>query len=122
MAVEPRFNETIHAPLRLRVCGLLRPVKEVDFSVLRDALAISDASLSKHLRVLAEAGFLTITKTASPTRSDARRLTWIGLTRIGRQAFDAHIAELRNIADAAAAHPVVAGAPATGSVEQTALA
>lgn len=110
VAVEPRFNETIHAPLRLRICSLLRPVKEVDFAVLRDTLAISDASLSKHLRVLADAGFLTIAKAASSARSDARRLTWIKLTRTGRRAFDAHIAELRNIADAAAA-PVGAVIP-----------
>lgn len=99
MTGEPRFNETIHAPLRLRICGLLRPVKELDFSVLRDALAISDASLSKHLKVLADAGFVSMGKSASPSRTDSRRLTWVKLTGRGRQAFDAHVAALRAIAD-----------------------
>lgn len=98
MGADDRFNETIHAPLRLRICGLLRSVDEIDFSVLRETLDISDASLSKHLKVLAEAGFVKTTKRASAARSDSRRLTWVRLTPSGRRAFDAHVEELRVIA------------------------
>ena len=50
--LEPVFNELIHAPLRLRICGLLKSADELDFSVLRDALGIDDAKLSKNLKVL----------------------------------------------------------------------
>ena len=103
MAVEPRFDELIHAPLRLRICGLLRPVDEMDFSVLRDALGISDASLSKHLKVLSEADYVAISKRASDSRSDSRRLTWVKLTPAGRKAFDSHVEELRLIATGLAA-------------------
>lgn len=102
MALEPRFDETIHAPTRLRVCGMLRPVDEIDFAVLRDSLGVSDASLSKHLKVLTEAGYVATTKRASTTRSDSRRLTWVRLTAAGRRAFDAHVAALRDIAAGAA--------------------
>ena len=98
MAVEPAFDETIHAPVRLRICGLLRHVEEMDFTVLREALGVSDASLSKHLRALAEEGYVATAKRASTARLDARRLTWVRLTRTGRTAFDAHVAELRRIA------------------------
>jgi DNA-binding MarR family transcriptional regulator len=98
VAIEPAFDETIHAPIRLRICGLLRHVEEMDFAVLRDTLAISDASLSKHLKVLLDADYVALTKTRSQSRSDARRLTWIKQTRAGRRAFDAHIEELRRIA------------------------
>ncbi len=97
VAADAQFNEVIHAPLRLRICGLLRSVDDIDFSVLRDALGISDASLSKHLKVLAEAGFIKTVKRASKTRDDARRLTWVKLTTSGRRAFDAHVEELRLI-------------------------
>lgn len=93
-----RFNETIHAPLRLRTCGLLRSVDKMDFSALRDTLGISDASLSKHLKVLSDSGFIKVTKIASPTRNDARRVTWVRLTTDGRKAFDAHVEELQIIA------------------------
>lgn len=96
-ADDSRFNETIHVPLRLRICGLLRSVNEINFSVLRDALGVSDASLSKHLKVLADVGFVKTRKTASASRSDSRRLTWVKLTPSGRKAFDAHLDELRII-------------------------
>lgn len=96
--VVPRFDETIHAPVRLRVCGLLAAAEEVEFGVMREALGVSDATLSKHLKVLAGAGFVEVRKAASTSRADARRLTWLRLTREGRAAFSAHVAELRAIA------------------------
>jgi len=96
--VEPRFDEIIHAPVRLRICGLLRPVEHLDFAVLRDALNVSDATLSKHLKTLATAGYITSSKAASAGRNDARQLTWLTLTPAGRSAFDAHVRALHQIA------------------------
>lgn len=98
MIAEAAFDETIHAPLRLRICGVLRHLDEIDFAVLRDTLGATDATLSKHLKVLLDAGYIAMTKSPSPTRPDARRLTWIRQTRTGRHAFDAHMEELRRIA------------------------
>lgn len=95
---EARFDETIHAPVRLRICGLLRPVDHLDFAVLRDALNVSDATLSKHLKTLARTGYVTSSKAASAGRDDARRITWLTLTRAGRSAFDAHVRALQHIA------------------------
>jgi len=97
-SAELGFDDTIHAPVRLRISGLLRHVEQIDFAVLRDTLGITDATLSKHLRILVEAGYATTTKSRSATRSDARRITWIAQTRSGRAAFDAHVEELRRIA------------------------
>ncbi|MEU3474713.1 hypothetical protein CH272_09360 [Rhodococcus sp. 05-340-1] len=94
----PRFDAVIHAPIRLRVCGILRRTDEIDFAVIRDTLEISDASLSKHLKALSDAGYVSMKKTASLSRSDSRRLTWVKLTSAGREAFDSHIAELHVIA------------------------
>lgn len=95
---EARFDEIIHAPVRLRICGLLRPVDHLDFAVLRDALDVSDATLSKHLKTLALAGFVVSSKAASLDRGDARRITWLSLTREGQSAFDAHVRALQQIA------------------------
>ncbi|OZC57951.1 hypothetical protein CH276_23545 [Rhodococcus sp. 06-470-2] len=95
----PRFDAVIHAPVRLRVCGILRRIDEIDFAVIRDTLRISDASLSKHLKALSDAGYVSTNKTASLSRSDARRVTWVKLTHAGREAFDSHIAELDVIAN-----------------------
>jgi DNA-binding MarR family transcriptional regulator len=93
-----RFDDLIHAPVRLRICGLLRPVEQMDFAVLRDILDVSDATLSKHLKTLAEARYVSLNKAASASRTDARRLTWITLTPAGRNAFDAHLRALQEIA------------------------
>ncbi|MDP3951003.1 transcriptional regulator [Microbacterium sp.] len=97
---EARFDETIHAPVRLRICGLLRPVDHLDFAVLRDALIVSDATLSKHLKTLAAVGYVSSSKAASADRADARQLTWLTLTKSGRSAFDAHLLALQQIARA----------------------
>lgn len=104
MATDPAFDETVHAPARLRICGLLRHVEKIDFAVLRDTLAISDASLSKHLKVLLDAGYVSMTKQPAQTRSDARRLTWISQTPTGTDVFDAHMHELQRIAVGFTAH------------------
>lgn len=95
---EARFDETIHAPVRLRICGLLNQVDQLDFAVLRETLTIADAALSKHLKTLAAEGYVTISKAASASRFDARRVTWLSLTPTGRSAFVAHIRALQEIA------------------------
>lgn len=66
--------------------------------MLRDLLALSDANLSKNLRVLADADVVTVRKERSPVRSDARRLTWVALTPAGRRTVEAHLAALAQIA------------------------
>lgn len=99
--VKARFDEVIHAPVRLRICGMLRPVEQMDFAVLRDALNVSDATLSKHVKTLAEVGYVSTTKSASAARADARRLTWVTLTPAGRKAFEAHLRALQEIAGTA---------------------
>ena len=96
--VEAAFNDVIHSPVRLRICGVLRRVSELEFSVVRDTLALSDANLSKNLKVLGDAGLVAVRKQSSPARGDSRRLTWIALTPAGRAALEGHLAALSDIA------------------------
>lgn len=100
--IVPEFNDVIHSPMRLRICGLLRTVDELEFAVVRDTLDITDAHLSKNLKLLADAEVVSLRKERSSARPDARRLTWIALTGSGRRAVDAHLAALRQIADGTA--------------------
>jgi predicted ArsR family transcriptional regulator len=53
---------------------------------------------SKHLRTLAEAGYVRLTKRGF----SGRPRTWAALTGSGREAFAGHVAELRRLADLAA--------------------
>lgn len=105
MASEGTFNELIHAPLRLRICGLLRSIDRLDYAVLRDSLEVSDPTLSKALKMLSDAGFVAIKKSPSPLRADSRRITWLALTAAGRQAFDEHVQALQGIAAGLVASP-----------------
>jgi DNA-binding MarR family transcriptional regulator len=92
--VAPRFDAVIHPPPRLQVCGLLAAVDTMDFATARDQVGVSDSVLSKHVKQLEEAGYVTVHKA---TRASRLR-TSLSLTANGRAAFDAHVAELRRIA------------------------
>ena len=99
MSAEPRFDEAIHAPTRLRLCAILRPLDSADFGVLMESLGVSEAVLSKTIRNLVELGYLSTAKQASPNRADARRTTTVSLTPQGRSAIDGHLAALRALAE-----------------------
>jgi DNA-binding MarR family transcriptional regulator len=92
-AVRPHFDPVVHAPPRLQVCGLLAVVDTMDFAAVREQVGISDSVLSKHVRQLEEAGYVTVHKA---TRASRVR-TSLSLTGAGRAAFEAHVAELRRI-------------------------
>ncbi len=92
--VEPRFDQVVHAPPRLQVCGLLAAVDSMDFAAVRDAVGVSDSVLSKHVKQLEDAGYVQVRKATVASR----QRTSLALTRAGRTAFAAHVAELRRIA------------------------
>jgi DNA-binding MarR family transcriptional regulator len=94
--VAPRFDAVIHPPPRLQICGLLAAVDTMDFAAVRETVGVSDSVLSKHVRQLEEAGYVTVSKA---TRASRLR-TSLALTGTGRDAFDAHVAELRRITGA----------------------
>ncbi|MGH3823241.1 MAG: transcriptional regulator [Pseudonocardiaceae bacterium] len=87
------FDETIHAPNRLHICAMLARVDSLAFASVRDALKVADPVLSKHLKVLQNAGHLSMTKTMSGSRTR----TWVSLTPAGRKALEGHLTELRRI-------------------------
>ena len=93
-AVAPRFDAVIHPPPRLQVCGLLAAVDLMEFAAVRDAVGVSDSVLSKHVKQLEEAGYVRVGKATVASRVR----TSLSLTKEGRRAFDAHVAELRRIA------------------------
>jgi DNA-binding MarR family transcriptional regulator len=66
-------------------------VDDIEFVTLRDRLELSDSVLSKHLSVLAEAGYLQTRKGSH----EGRRTTWVAATRRGRRALQRHVAALR---------------------------
>ncbi len=89
----------MHAPPRLQLCATLAAVEDVEFAVLREMLGVSDSVLSKHLKVLEDAGYLRLLKATVAGRVRTRA----ALTRAGRRAYDGHVAELLRLVGARAA-------------------
>ena len=94
MKHEPRFDAVIHAPLRLQICGILTGIQQAEFGAVRDSLGVSDSVLSKHVRTLHEAGYVSMRKATM----SGRVRTWLSLTKDGKRAFSAHVAELQRLA------------------------
>ena len=90
---QPRFDDVIHARNRLQICAVLADVDALEFAVVEDVLEVSDYVVSKHVKVLAETGYVTSEK----VRQRGRSHTWLSLTDLGRDAYLGHIAELRRI-------------------------
>lgn len=87
------LDETVHQRIRLGILAVLSETDECTFAVLRDELQLTDGNLSRHLRVLEEAGLLQVTK-----GYDGRRpCTWLRLTRQGRTALRDEVAALERL-------------------------
>jgi len=99
---QPRFDPLIHEPNRLQICGALRSLDEAEFAVLRDMLNAADSVVSKHLKALEDAGYVTTRKVKGDT---GRPRTWARLSAKGRRAFDDHVAQLRQMAGDGWARP-----------------
>jgi DNA-binding MarR family transcriptional regulator len=92
-AAQDGFDHLIHAPVRLRICATLDPVREIEFGALQALLDISKSALSKHISVLAEAGYVAQRRAVR----DTRQRVWLRLTETGRSAYRGHVAALRQI-------------------------
>ncbi|WP_062464770.1 transcriptional regulator [Demequina soli] len=94
MTAQPPFDELIHAPHRLRIMATLVAVgTDVEFQALQDILEVAAPVVSKHLRLLADAGYVRILK----PRGLGRARTWVEATPAGRDAYISHVAALRTI-------------------------
>ena len=94
MSAAPIFDVIIHAPGRLQICALLSGIDDAEFAMIRDRIAVSDSVLSKHLKLLEDAGYVKLRKAAS----EGRQRTWVSLTPAGKKAFAAHVSELTRLA------------------------
>lgn len=90
------FDELIHAPLRLWICSILAAADSVAFPVVRDTLEITDAHLSKQVKLLSDAGYVRSDK-GPPLAGGGRQILWLSLTKQGKRAFAAHLQALKEM-------------------------
>ncbi|MBA2464060.1 MAG: transcriptional regulator [Nocardioidaceae bacterium] len=92
----PELEPLIHPPARLQLMTMLTAVSESEFLTLREALGVSDSTLSKHISALAGNGYLASRKGVVA----GRRTTWVSLTKSGARALREHVAALRSLIEA----------------------
>ena len=95
----PQFDELIHPSTRLSLVALLSAADWAEFSFLRNRLELSDSALSKQLSTLQEAGYVEQERRVNGHRRRVRAR----LTPTGRDAFERHMAALRQIMETGAA-------------------
>jgi hypothetical protein len=72
---------------------ITRTALRIDMKVLGGSRILADSVLSKHIRVLHEAGYIEVHKATCASRGR----TSLSLTEAGRAAYDGHVAALRSI-------------------------
>lgn len=88
------LDELIHAPVRFSIVAALAKVEQAEFSVVRDAVRVSDSVLSKQVSLLEQAGYVDVKK----GYVGKRPRTWLSLSAAGDAAFQRHLTALRLIA------------------------
>jgi DNA-binding MarR family transcriptional regulator len=89
------LDDRVHSPVRFSLLALLRGVDEAEFGSVRDALEVSDSTLSQAVAVLREASFVTVRR----LRVGRSTRSWLSVTDDGRDAFEQHLEVLRRIAE-----------------------
>jgi DNA-binding MarR family transcriptional regulator len=88
------LSPLIHGRVRLMILSALyRTPKAHTFTALRDALGLTDGSLSANLTKLEEGGLISIEKTFEGKRPQ----TLVRLSDGGRRQFRRYVADLRSI-------------------------
>lgn len=92
----PDLDDLIHQPVRLRIMSALTSLEareQVDFSFLKEKLALTDGNLGAHLRALEDAGYILVEKAFV----ERRPKTFVAASAAGRKAFAAHVTALQSI-------------------------
>ena len=90
------FDQIISAPCRLGILATLIPGDPVTFTEMKDTTSLSDGNLHVQTRKLADAGYISISK----TRKGRRTVTEFRITDLGLERLRLHVMKLQQILDA----------------------
>jgi DNA-binding HxlR family transcriptional regulator len=89
----PNLDRVIHEKARLAIVSALSATPSLSFTDLRNLLGMTDGNLTSHLRILQEAGLVSLTKSSG----EARPQTTCALTESGRTSFTQYLGHLEQI-------------------------
>lgn len=89
----PNLDRVIHEKARLAIISSLSATPSLTYTDLRNLLVMTDGNLTSHLRILQEAGLISLSKSTGETRPQ----TTCVLTDSGRSAFTQYLGHLEQI-------------------------
>ncbi|MGC1420562.1 MAG: transcriptional regulator [Acidimicrobiales bacterium] len=85
------LHDTVHQRVRLGILTIANESRKVEFRFLQENMGLTAGNLSQHIRILEEAGLITIQKGTEGRRPR----TWVSITRVGKVALAQEIAVLK---------------------------
>ena len=92
------LDPLIHAPKRLGAMALLSATTSASFGFMRDHLDVSVSDLSKQMKALGDAGYVSVKKTGHGRTGE----TNYRITKAGSKALKAHLEALHELVAQAA--------------------
>lgn len=89
------IDDVVHQRNRLGILAVAQEASKVEFGFLKETLGLTDGNLSRHLRVLEQAGYVEVDK----GYSGRRPRTWVRITKPGRKAFRHEVKTLQGLLD-----------------------
>ena len=89
-------DEIIHQSMRLRIAASLNALPSgelLEFGKLKSMLGATDGNMATHLGALEKAGYIAVEKDFVGKKPRTR----VSLTRVGRKAFERHVAYLKDL-------------------------
>lgn len=89
-------DEIIHQSTRLRIAATLNALPNgelMEFGKLKSILGATDGNMATHLAALEKAGYIAVEKDFVGKKPRTR----VSLTRVGRKAFERHVAYLKDL-------------------------
>jgi len=87
------FNKAFESRVRLGIMSVLAVNDTMDFTSLRETLAVTDGNLASHLRALEEAGYITMEKSFINRKPN----TSYSITDEGMENFSNHLKALEEL-------------------------
>ena len=89
-------DEIIHQSMRLRIAASLNALpsgEQLEFGKLKSMRGATDGNMATHLGALEKAGYIAVEKDFVGKKPRTR----VSLTRLGRKAFERHVAYLKDL-------------------------
>jgi len=87
------INKIFDHRIRLGMMSVLMVNEAADFKTLKELLEVTDGNLASHSKALEKAGYIVVQKSFIGRKPNTKYVA----TKIGREAFEKHIAALEKL-------------------------